>query len=430
MTPKPRRQYGSGGIVRRHTDACPPVPKGAKQRPDHKCNGLYVGRFYHGWTPNGTRRRYEVTAKTEAEVKRKMRDLRRKLESGEMVGPPSHNRITVKAWAEQWLEMRRFQVRPKTYATDSSMVRRWIVPTIGHRRVPDLLPSDVRAVALAVRNAGKSTTTARYAQGVLTTMLKAAQAEMIPVPAPLLTLKAPGKAAHDRQAMSLEDAVAILGAAASRPDASRWAAALLQGMRQGECLGLTWQAVDLDRGHLDISWQLQALPYLDRRAGTFRIPDGYEAVHLHGAHHLVRPKSKAGFRVIPLSEFMWTALRQWQHEAPANDWGLVWPALRPDRRNVVRPLPQLSRDDRDAWYALQDEAGVRHPSGRHYVLHEARHTTATLLLEAGEDVATIQAILGHSAAITTRGYQHASPALTRGAMQRIAEMLSQPRAIG
>src|SRR5690606_6470517 len=153
-------------------------------------------------------------------------------------------------------------------------------------------------------------------------------------------------------------------------------------MRQGECLGLTWQAVDLDRGHLDISWQLQALPYLDRQAGTFRIPDGYEAVHLHGAHHLVRPKSKAGFRVIPLSEFMWTALRQWQHEAPANDWGCVWPALRPDRRNVVRPLPQLSRGDRDAWYALQDEAGVRHPSGRHYVLHEARHTTATLLLEA------------------------------------------------
>src|SRR5690606_37801270 len=105
---------------------------------------------------------------------------------------------------------------------------------------------------------------------------------------------------------------ALLEAAASAGTAARWSAALLQGMRQGECLGLTWDAVDLDAGTVDVSWQLQPLPYLDRRdkAVGFRVPDGYEARHLHDAVHLVRPKSTRGRRVIPLVPWMTAALTQ------------------------------------------------------------------------------------------------------------------------
>ena len=69
---------------------------------------------------------------------------------------------------------------------------------------------------------------------------------------------------RDRTALAVPEALAILTAAAELPHGSRWVAALLQGMRQGECLGLTWDAVDFDTEALDVSWQLQALPYVDR----------------------------------------------------------------------------------------------------------------------------------------------------------------------
>ena len=69
----------------------------------------------------------------------------------------------------------------------------------------------------------------------------------------------------------------------------------------------------------------------------------------------------------------------------------------------------------------QDDRADRRVPG--YLLHEARHTTATLLLEAGVDTAIITAILGHSSIVTTRGYQHASQALARRALDDVAARL-------
>src|SRR5690606_2840621 len=99
------------------------------------------------------------------------------------------------------------------------------------------------------------------------------------VPPNVLLVKAPTAAAHDRDAIPLDDVKAIMTEAA-KGNGARWVMALLQGMRQAEVLGLTWDAIDLDRGTVDVWWQLQPLPYLDRAVGTFRVPDGHEARHL------------------------------------------------------------------------------------------------------------------------------------------------------
>ncbi|MCB1240271.1 MAG: hypothetical protein KDB30_11430 [Tetrasphaera sp.] len=52
------------------------------------------------------------------------------------------------------------RVRPTTYTTDSGAIRKWIVPTLGHRRLADLTPADTRALRKAITAAGRSTTTA------------------------------------------------------------------------------------------------------------------------------------------------------------------------------------------------------------------------------------------------------------------------------
>ena len=83
--------------------------------------------------------------------------------------------------------------------------------------------------------------------------------------------------------------------------------------------------------------------------------------------------------------------------------------------------------DRAEWEALQDAAQVAHVAdgtGRRYEIHEARHTTATLLLAAGVDQHVVTSILGHSSIAVTRGYQHVNHEMKRDAMASIAQRLA------
>lgn len=390
-----RRQYDTGSVYHRASD------------------DKWVGTIEAGWTERGTRRRITVTGKSESEVKTKLKEKKRQIAKDGV--PAASHRTTVKAWAEEWLEVRQRTVRPKPWATDASAVKKWIVPTIGHRRLDALTPADIRAVANAQRAADKSTTTAKRTHTTLTGMLRAAILEGHNVPERVLLVAAPEIAVNDRDAMTIPEALAILREASFLPHGSRWAMAFLHGMRQAECLGLTRDSVDLERGLLRVEWQLQPLPYVDRRhkALGFRIPDGYEARHLTGAYHLTRPKSRKGFRVIPLVPAMREALAEWLTLAPDNPWGLVWP--------TNDGLPADGKQDREEWYALQCTAGVGHPAGRYYYTHEARHATATRLKEEGVDDHTITALLGHSSILTSRGYMHTSTTAALEALGRVAE---------
>lgn len=126
---------------------------------------------------------------------------------------------------------------------------------------------------------------------MLLKLLRDAILEGHDVPQRVLLTPAPTAGTSDRDALLVDDAVAILGQVAQLPHGSRWATAVLQCMRPGECLGLRWDAVDFTRGHITVSWQLQQLPYLDKhdRSRGFRLPDGYDVIQLDRSLHLVRP---------------------------------------------------------------------------------------------------------------------------------------------
>lgn len=396
-----RRDYGSGSVYQRSSD------------------GMWIGSVDVGWTERGTRRRVTVSAKTEAECKRRLRQKQIDIEANG--APVVSQRATVKSWADEWLERAARTMRPSSYTAATSATRKWIIPAIGHKRLAVLTPADVRAVATLQRDAGLTTSTQRRTHSVLSTMLKDAIVEGHPIHQRVLAVKPPANAVNDRDAMTVEQALALLPWAGELHHGSRFLAALLQGMRQAECLGLTWPSVDLEAGTITIEWQLKALPYQvarDRSSG-FRIPDGYETRRLLGATHLVRPKSKAGYRVIPIVPVMREALVAWRERSaeliPDNPHQLVWPDL--------DGTPTYYKTDDEEWYGLQQAADVLHPTGRLFSIHEARHTTATLLLECGVDPAVIVAIMGHSSVLTTRGYQHVRTERAMEALSMVAERL-------
>lgn len=405
MTADKRQPYGAGAMYQRKSDWRWIAEVGGP-----------------GYTRTGGRKRRTVSAPGcvggckprcphIAEIKRRKKLRERELGKDDSSGA---SRATVKAWSEKWLAEVEKKVSPNAFITDRSAVR-WIIETIGAKRLDQLTPKDIRAVSDAIVGAGKSTSTAARYHGPLMRMLKAAKLEGYTVPPNVLLVEGRKPAVSDRTAMTVDEALAILAQASQLPHGSRWLAAFLQGPRQGECLGLTWPNVS--DGKLRLAWQLQPLNYNEVRnpKSGFRVPDGYEHQHLEGALHLVRPKSKAGWRVAPIVPLMQTALDHWRAIAYESPYGLVWP----DEDGS----PRDENADRAEFYALQAAAGVSHPTGRPYKIHEARHSTATFLMSLGVDEATRISVMGHSSIASTRTYEHRDLEHIRTALEKVANTL-------
>lgn len=329
--------------------------------------------------------------------------------------------VTVAEWAEKWLVMRRHVVRPGTWVSDRSGAK-WIVQTLGDKPLAGLAPSDMREVQFRQAAAGHAPTTVDRTYRVLKLMLRDASEEGYEISERALRTRKIGKPARvDRQALPLEDARKILGVALKRRDSSRWVAALLQGMRPSEALGLRWSNVDLEESVMTIEWQLKNLPYNEPRnpASGFRIPHDFESIRLRDSYHLVRPKTFAGVRTVPIVPWLRTELIAWAAIAPPSPHDLVWPA---DNGG-----PLHSNADREEWYGICEEADVwltkTDGSRRRPLLYECRHTAATLLLSSGADEKTLTSILGHSAITSTKAYLHTDETRKLQALQTVSEQL-------
>lgn len=419
MATTTRRQYRSGSVYQRG-------------------DGRWIGSLEVGETSKGNRRRVTVSATTEAACRRALDAKRDELAR---TGPPADGidpRTTVSQWAKTWLGFTERRVRPKTWATNQSAVNLWIVPQLGKKRLDKLLPGDLRALEVAILTTKRtvrgvesylSTNTALRAHAVLIKMLKDAVVDGHRINDGLFKAERPAHDKTGRTSIELADVRALLRTAAGEPGAfTRWLAALLQGMRQGECLGLRWSSINLEAGTLDVSWQLQPMPYRHgcatpcgrRFAGdcperTFRIPPAYQAQRLAGAWHLVKPKTASGERRVALAADMALALAAWRAIAPPSPHDLVWPN--------DDGSPRSAAHDRADWHALQDRAGVRRADGEHYHLHQARNASVSLMSEAGVDMEVIKDVVGHANIDATRLYRQGNNTVARKALEDLAGRL-------
>lgn len=373
----------------------------------------------------GKRKRAYRRVKNERDGKRIEKQIIRDRDKGITI---DGREPTFQQWAEQWLRNQATRVRPKTYTGYQTAIRNYGIPALQRLKLSQIRPTHIRGIADAVKADGHTSTTARDHQQRVMKCLKDARADGHHIADGVLSVPLPARAVTDRTSIPTDQVAAVLAVIAKRDDRSRWMAALLHGMRQGEALGLTWQSLDLNRGLMDISWQLQPLPSIHgcdgncsyKRAGScpdrrFLIPDGYDYRVLKGRMCLVRPKTHAGQRLIPLVPWMLDALVDWKQNGIPSPHGLVWPDS--------DGQPQTSRDDHAQWVAIQELAGIRHANDRPWAGHEARHTAASGLLAAGVDPHTVTALLGHSSIAVSRTYMHASQQLTREALERVAATL-------
>lgn len=377
---------------------------------------------------DGKRRRKVIRRAKKGDAQVALRDARKELDR---TGDLSTSSPTVATWMALWLErIAAPRLKPRTLSTYRGYVERYIVPTIGKARLDKLTPAHVRKVHDRITGEGLSTTTALQAHRILAKALTDAMREGKVSRNVATLLDAPRKSVSTRGALTADDARKLLLSVADDPDeAAHWSAALLGGMRQGERLGITSEFLDLERGVITISWQLQRLvwqhgcgpiapagwPCGKRQGGAcperhVPIPKDQEAKRVYGGLWLTRPKSRAGWRQVPIAPLLHEVLTRYTTERPAGDEGLVF------TRGDEHPIDP--RDDADRWDAALKRAGVPDVP-----LHSARHTCATLLYELGVPERTRVQILGHSSATTTAGYTHVADPLMRDAMGRLGTLL-------
>lgn len=339
-------------------------------------------------------KRKVVRAKTKAEAIQKRRELYAQKDSGSLATGKGY---TLSAWLDHWLN-NIADIRDYTKAGYQFRIKQIIDPTIGKIQLDKLRPEHLETLYASMKDGTHPRVTKplapagiRQTHSIIRRALKIANQRGHVSRNVALLIDTPSVPKQKTEALSAEDARAILQAAKGRPDEARWVTALLLGLRPGEALGLTWECVDLENKTLTIKQQLQTLPKI--------------GVTLQSA-----TKTEAGARIIPIPEFLVEIfkLHRIAQDNVKIEEGKNWVGWKYEGKQIDlvftqrSGLPIPSRLDTDRWSDLLKDAGITHT--RRYT---ARHTAATLMLDQMNDIAVVASILGHTdPSFTYRTYVH------------------------
>lgn len=346
-----------------------------------------------------TRRRKFIRGKSKPEVLEKFANAQRELrERGDL----TTNVPTVQQWFTYWLDqVAAKRVRPGTFNGYKSVVKNHIIPGLRPgTKLDKITATAIRRVHASAYGVNGSSTYALNAHRVMSASLEIAVREGRIFRNPAKLVEAPLRGVADLDVLTKDEVRKFIAYARTQPGGARWLVSVLTGARRGEVIGL-----ERDRltDVLDLSWQLQRLKRDEN--GKPIAPADFECRHIRGGLYWTRPKSRAGWRIIPLVEPLRTYLLEHLEQEPENPWGLVF---------TENGRPRDPDRDTKAWNTFVE--GVF--PGRRVRLHDLRHTAVDMLYEAGVPEDLMIEIVGHSTRTMTRAYK------TRGNLDRLRIAMS------
>ena len=147
---------------------------------------------------------------------------------------------------------------------------------------------------------------------------------------------------------------------------------------------------------------------------VWRIPEGFDMIHLQGRWCLTHPKSLTGRRV-PIIPILAQVLKQHLDATSGqpNPYDLLFHHA---DGSIIQP-----REDMADFRHLMELAHIPHPET--HSGHETRHSVVTLLASMGVDSQLIKEIVGHSSDAMVEHYRHADDAERLKAMETLDESL-------
>lgn len=230
---------------------------------------------------------------------------------------------------------------------------------------------------------------------MLSTALKQAVKWRMLAQNPAALVELPRVERKEMMALSPEQAQAFLKAADGSRYGTLFLLAVITGMRPSEYLGLKWSDIDFEAGAVTV-----------RRGLVWKRSGGY---------HITDLKTLRSRRTIPLPAMLMArlAVHRRQQKGKPNPLDLIFT----NNRGGPVKVRKLAR----FYFKPILVAAELPPQLRVYDL---RHSCATLLLAAGENLKVIADRLGHSQINTTANiYAHVLPSMQRAATDRITGIL-------
>ncbi len=357
-----------------------------------KSKGTWVGAISRGYAPSGTRRRPKVYGRTKTEVRNKLRDLRKELETG----VKSAARYTVADAVTDWLARGLKGRSTKTLAKNRHLAYGHVIPMLGRAKLRELTADDVDDWLEAKRN-DLATSTLRQCHSILHRSIQHAQrrdkvgrnvAELVTPPL--------GREGRPSKALTLEQAAAVLSASEKQRIHAYLVLSLLTGIRTEEARALTWDHVQLNEEN-DVPPHIMV----------------WRSVREHGD-----TKTKKSRRTLGLPAQAVDALKH-QHEMQERDkahaikCGRKW-----HRSDLVFSTKYGTKLDagnvRRAFRAVLRRAGLVDAD---WTPRELRHSFVSLMSAHGVPVEDIARLVGHRSTTGTEQVyrKELRPVITKGA---------------
>lgn len=329
------------------------------------------------------------TAPTKEDAYMALGLLRQQISQG-MLAKPDREVPILGDWLVVWLEQKRIELKWSTVESLEALVRLHITPALGNYRLNHVSPLLIEAFYSSLQTKKQlSPATIKKVHTILHQALQQAVRYGQLLTNPMASSKTPPTTKPRIEVLSRKQVEQLLAMAVDQGPESylRWLLALHYGLRQGEALALTWGDFEPSTGLLSINKSVNA------KAGEGPIVSS--------------PKTETANRKIPLTtqaQLGWKALAE--SRGSINASALVFQNSKGSHINA--------RTDYDQWHALLRKAGIRRVK-----LHVARHTAASLLIESGVDLRSVQLILGHSSpTFTAATYIHPSHVHLRSALEK------------
>jgi integrase len=373
-----------------------------------------------GRDASGKRRTFNETFHgTKKAADTRLTNILNQRDNGTFVEPSS---ITLSEYLDRWLEdAAKGSVRSRTHAGYTDILTRYVRPELGQHHLSRITPLDIQAIYTGLRDRKLSPRTIRYVHAVLRSALNQAVKWRLLPHNPAMFVDLPRLAKKEMHALSPEQAMQFLAAAAQDRYATLFAVALTTGMRPGEYLGLQWKDVDLERGTLTV-----------RRTLVWHYGNG-------GKWSFEEPKTARSSRSIPLPPSVVDALKEHKRQQGEERLKAGWEDVE-ENGCLVR---KSAYTDNDLVFATPtgDPVDMRNLVNRHFKpilkraglpksvrLYDLRHSCATLLLAQGEHPKVVSERLGHaSITLTLDTYSHVLPTMQQQAAERLESVLFKGR---
>ena len=340
-----------------------------------RANGTYMARFVDKF---GNRRQKKS---------KKLQEVRQWLADSTYIDQHSDldqaTDMIVDAWFDYWIGIKKQTVRPNTVRNYTERYEHNIRCIIGSKLLTEVKPVHCQRIFSKMAEEGYKTSTIYQARIALFNMLEFARENDVIIANPCKkSVKSDmGKPSEKKEALTIDVQKKFLEAVVGYSYENQYRFVLQTGLRTGELIGLKWEDIDFENR-------------------TIKIQRTMEYRYKVGEWRVGPPKSKSGYRTIPLTD---EAIRILENQRAKNRSLKVTPIEWKDTVFLCRKGTPVKNSTYDTGlFKYCDRVGIPH-----FSMHVLRHTFATRCIEGGLKPKTLQKILGHSnIGITMNLYVH------------------------